>query len=178
MADDADGKPRCGAKTRGPRAGRTCQNFPVDGSARCRMHGGKNQPGSDASPGAPPRTFRYSQVLRSDEDRELYESARTALGKLDEEIALARTNLARFQRSVEDASKGGIPTSVSDGGRSISIRSYADIVQEYLDLIGKLEERRARILQAGVGGDRDHGDVDRYLAALLADGSAPEPHDA
>lgn len=32
---------RCGARTRGERAGRTCLAFPVRGGTRCRMHGGK-----------------------------------------------------------------------------------------------------------------------------------------
>lgn len=31
----------CGAKTRGERGGRPCLAWPVRGSSRCRMHGGK-----------------------------------------------------------------------------------------------------------------------------------------
>jgi len=115
------------------------------------MHGGgkKNQKGSPLSGGRPSTTFRYSKMLRTDEDKELYESTRTALGDLEEEIALARTNLSRYQRLAEEKGTGGIPTSFSGGGKSVGLRIYADIIQEYLDLVGKLEERRSRILAAG-----------------------------
>lgn len=120
----------------------------------CQNHGGPNEvlpPGDPGRGGAPRKHGFYSDVLHP-EDRELYEEARTLLGKLDEEIALARTNLARYQRTVERSGQGGIPTSVADGGKSVSVRPYADIVQEYLNLIGRLEKRRAEILHLGVSG--------------------------
>lgn len=123
------------------------------------MHGGKNQllpPGDPGRGGRPPTTFRYSQVIRV-EDRELYDAVSSLIGKLDEEIALARTNLVRFQRANDESFKGGIPVSVGSAGGSVTVRPYADVVQEYLDLIGKLEERRARIAATAAGRPGDGG---------------------
>lgn len=143
---DRPEKRRCPAHNR---RGEPCRKAPRIGATHCQNHGGPREllpPGDPGRGGAPPKTFMYSRFLRTQEDRDLYESARTVLGKLDEEIALARTNLARYQRAVEDSAKGGIPISVADGGKSVSVRPYANVVQEYLDLIGKLEERRSRIL--------------------------------
>lgn len=40
-----NGKHLCGAKTR---SGQPCQNKPVNGSQRCRMHGGKSLKGTDS----------------------------------------------------------------------------------------------------------------------------------
>lgn len=152
MPDAPDGKRRCPAKNR---RGEPCRKSPRRGAVHCHNHGGANEvlpPGDPGRGGRPATTFRYSRVFRSDEDREIYELARQELGKLDEEIALARTNLVRYQRAMEDSGKGGIPVSVGGAGGSLTVRPYADVVQDYLDLIGKLEERRARILQAGIQG--------------------------
>ena len=44
--DQAHAFPRCGAKTRGVRDGKSCQSYPVAGRRRCRMHGGA--PGTGA----------------------------------------------------------------------------------------------------------------------------------
>lgn len=40
---------RCGAKCRGEREGQYCTQYPVNGSERCRMHGG-HSPGGDGAP--------------------------------------------------------------------------------------------------------------------------------
>jgi hypothetical protein len=64
---------RCGAKTRGDRAGRTCRAFPVRGGHRCRMHGGK---GSGRSPTHGRRTKR-AEVERRETRRLIAESRRT-----------------------------------------------------------------------------------------------------
>lgn len=142
---------KCGAKSK--RSGRPCRGnclrLPDGGHTKhCRMHSGKNEradPGDPMRGGRPPETFSYVRTV-PEEFRAVYESAHQQLGKLEHELALTRTNLYRFQQKYSDQEKGGIPSSVSGGGQSVSIRSYADIVGEYLDRIARMEERRARIL--------------------------------
>jgi len=163
--------PRCAARSK--RSGRTCRMFalrlPGGGHTKhCRMHGGKNEraaPGDPIRGGRPPTTFRYSTFMRTDEDKALYESARSALGTLDEELNLARTNLERFRRSREEQAKGGIPLSVADGGKSVSVRPYAEIETHYLDLIRRLEEGRKKLMAAGAV---DNDDAETYREWLSA----------
>ena len=83
---------RCGAKTRGPRAGRTCRSWPVHGAARCRMHGAKG--------GRPQTSGRYSK------------------GALEEERkfrALLREARATVREVRRDIQPMGIETGGSDG---------------------------------------------------------------
>jgi hypothetical protein len=156
---------RCAARSK--RSGVQCRNYGLrrpDGgnTPHCRFHGGGGEllpPGDPGHGGRPSTTFRYSRFMRSDEDREIYESARSALGTLDEEINLARTNLERFRRNCEAQAKGGIPVHVADGGKSVSVRPYAEIEADYLDLIRKLEESRKKLLQAG---SVDNDDSETY----------------
>lgn len=138
------------------------------------MHGGKNQaaePGDPIRGGRPPFTFEYSEVL-DEEAARIYHAAASKLGKLDGEIALARTNLYRFQRAHGEQFKGGIPTSVGGNGGSVTVLPYATMVGQYLDRIGKLEEQRARILAANAGGGNPlsplvQGDALQRMAALV-----------
>src|SRR5215218_3772126 len=79
----------CGARTR---AGGPCQNVPVAGSARCRMHGGKAARGTDHG------RFKHGRYSKSVPDR-LAERFREALADADrhelrDEIALAETKIA------------------------------------------------------------------------------------
>jgi hypothetical protein len=145
-------------------------------TGRCKFHGGTRQltePGDPKRGGRPPETFRYSRFMRSAEDRELYESARSALGSLDEELNLARTNLERFRRSREEQAKGGIPLSVADGGKSVSVRPYQEIEADYLDLIRRLEEGRKKLLQSG-GADNDDSETYREWLTAVRGSSPPE----
>lgn len=70
----------CGAKTRGERAGRTCLAWPVKGSARCRMHGGKA--------GRKPTHGRYTREA---------EAERKALGAL---LRAAKTTVRKARERV------------------------------------------------------------------------------
>lgn len=143
--------PHCAARSKSKRRGCRCfcLAHPDGGYTKhCKFHGGKQEqaaPGDPIRGGRPPENFSYVQTV-PEEFRHVYEAAHQQLGKLDHEIALARTNQYRFQQKHSDQEKGGIPSSVSGGGQSVSIRSYADIVGEYLDRIARMEERRARIL--------------------------------
>lgn len=145
--------PRCAARSK--RSGRPCGKLGLrrlDGTftSNCRFHGGVQQlaePGDPIRGGRPVQSGFYSAVLR-EEQKPIYLLAMQELGKLDQELALARTNLYYYQKRVGEQEKGGIPSSVSAGGQSVSIKSYADIVADYLNLISRMETRRARILEA------------------------------
>ena len=140
-----------------------------DGShaRHCYQHGGKQErlpPGHPERGGRPPSTFAYCEVL-PDDAKPVYEAAHGQLGKLDHEIALARTNLYRFQQKYEGKETGGIAVHIGrSGGGGVTIRAYADIVGEYLDRIGRLEERRARIIATIGGGGGDDGGTEEYAA--------------
>ncbi len=75
---------RCGAKTRGERAGRTCRSFPVRGRTRCRMHGG-------AGSGRPPTHGRKTSRAVSERRliRELLSSSLRTLALANEETDAA-----------------------------------------------------------------------------------------
>src|SRR5215218_1399841 len=79
----------CGARTR---AGGPCQNVPVAGSARCRMHGGKAARGTDHG------RFKHGRYSKSVPDR-LAGRFREALAdedrhELRDEIALAEARIS------------------------------------------------------------------------------------
>jgi hypothetical protein len=114
----------------------------------CRFHSGGHQlrpPGDPQNGGAKPTSFTYVRVV-PEEFHGIYEAGRRELDRIDHEIALARTNLYRLQQRYEDQQKGGVPTSVSGGGASVSVRPYAELVAEHTDRITRYVERRARIL--------------------------------
>ncbi len=172
--------PRCTArgKRSGRRCGRVCSRKP-DGThvKHCHYHGGKNEcapPGDPIRGGRPVESGFYSAVLR-DEQKPVYLLAMQELGKLDQELALARTNLYGYQKRVGDQEKGGIPSSVSAGGQSVSIKSYADIVADYLNLISRMETRRARILEAIGASESNDGDLLGHEEWLKAARSRSSP---
>ena len=78
-----------------------------------------------------------------------FEAFMVDITNLDRQIALAEFNLLRFVRRCEATEKGGIPTAVGSGGTSVSIESYDRIIRSYLETIGRLRERKARIDHMG-----------------------------
>jgi hypothetical protein len=86
-----EGNPRrCGAKTRGPRAGRTCLSWPVHGFERCRMHGARS--------GRPQGSGRYSKS--SLEERRL---VRELLRQAKETVLSIRRNVEAPPRQAKGA---------------------------------------------------------------------------
>lgn len=82
MAD----KTICGAKTR---SGKPCQNRPINGKKRCRLHGG-------LSPGAPKgnkNSLKHGMYSRIFTDEQLDE-AQAMQGDVSRELAIARIQLA------------------------------------------------------------------------------------
>jgi hypothetical protein len=166
---------RC-CEARSKRTGRRCQSRCIelpDGSLtrHCWHHGGKQEalpPGDPERGGRPPIHGFYSQLFREESDRALYEAFLGDITNLDRQIALAETNLVRFLGRFEAGERNGIPTSVGNGGTSVSIESYDRIVRAYLDTIGMLRERKARIarLEQAPPIDDDLESYEKWVAAV------------
>jgi DNA-binding phage protein len=84
---------RCGAKCRD---GGCCTQYPVDGSERCRMHGGTQPKGMDS----PNAVHGLRSDYFSEEDREIYEEVRQHDNAelIQEEIWAIKTKLLRAAR--------------------------------------------------------------------------------
>lgn len=130
--------PKCAGHSQ--RSGRPCGRFVgrrPDGlyTRHCWYHGGKQEalpPGHPERGGRPPT--KYIDVRLTPEVwRDFHDAALADVGKLDEELAVLRTNLARFKFS--EATE---PTFSED--------QRGRIEREHVDGIARVEERRARIL--------------------------------
>jgi hypothetical protein len=150
-------------------------------TSTCRAHSGGHQlraPGDPKNGGAPCANFRFSRAIRSVEDREDFEAFLVDTTNLNRQIALAELNLVRFIRKYEESERGGIPSSIGGGGKSVTFESYDRIVRSYLETIGRLRERQARIEHLGnpsapppnirlVFGDADEVQVEDALRDIL-----------
>ena len=174
---------RCGAERSFGRG--LCRKFGLckpDGTwtKRCKFYNGGAEllePGDPKRGGRPVEHGFYSETLR-EEQKSIYAWAMQELGTLDHELALARTNLHGYQTRMRDQEKGGIPSSVAAGGQSVTIHSYADIVAEYLNLISRLEFRRARILESIGGTESNDTDLlghEEWLKSTRDRGSKRPP---
>lgn len=113
----------CGAKTR---SGQPCQNPPVTGKSRCRMHGGA------AGSGRPPTHGLYSKVLRQSlADKYLEFLEDPDYMSLAKELAVARALLSEYLSRFRE----GVRLKGED------IESLAALI----DKIGRLAERMNRI---------------------------------
>jgi hypothetical protein len=185
--------PKCAARSK--RSGRPCGKLGLrrpDGTftRHCRFHGGVQERapvGDDTRPGRPPTSHRFARAIRNPEDREDFEAFLVDVTNLERQIALAELNCLRFMRRCEASEKGGIPTSVAGGGQSVSIESYDRIIRSYLETIGRLRERKARIDHMGNPdapppairfqfGDADEVSVEDALSEIL-ERRGLEPHD-
>lgn len=93
MASDEPISGRCAAETRD---GGYCENYPVTGADRCRMHGGTQPKGMDS----PNAVHGLRSQYLTDEDREIYEEVRQHdnADLIQEEIWTIKTKLLRAAR--------------------------------------------------------------------------------
>jgi len=139
---NSKGQRICGAWSRrnqGP-----CMNHTVMENNRCRMHGGKSvlrTPGS-----------MYSKYL-SDEEKGLYSNVK--LGELDDEIRLAKVQLARAVRLKEEEPNAMVTgkkviTTRDSGAEEVSVetrpRDYDGIIETRLARVERLERTRKDLL--------------------------------
>jgi hypothetical protein len=96
MASDEPLPDRCGAETR---SGGYCENYPVDGSERCRMHGGTQPKGMDS----PNAVHGLRSDYLSEDDQEIYEQVRQHDNAelVQEEIWAIKTKLLRAARAAD-----------------------------------------------------------------------------
>lgn len=87
---------RCGAECR---SGGYCTQYPVDGSERCRMHGGTQPKGMDS----PNAVHGLRSDYLSEDDREIYEEVRQHdnVDLLQEELWMVKTKLLRAAKATE-----------------------------------------------------------------------------
>ena len=90
-------KPRCGAKTRD---GTPCQQYPLQGKTRCKLHGGKSTGAGAGNQNASTHGI-YKSVLSEEEQARWHD---IEIGRLDDELRLWRTRLLRAL-AAEHASK-------------------------------------------------------------------------
>lgn len=176
----------CGAMTRG---GTPCKRAPVEGKARCKLHGGLSTGAPKGNSNAVKHGF-YSDALLP-EERTLYE--RAEVGSLDDEIRLARVKLHRFVRlsgslelqdlvdgALEVARKSGIAYDAATESMQpfdkqeikAAAPNYAELIIKQLDIIRKLELARLDINKAGGGGDHDA--MEREDTFISPDEPVPE----
>jgi len=113
---------RCNARTRG---GGYCQNPPVTGKTRCRMHGGA------VGSGRPPIHGLYSKSLRASLADKYTAFLGTDYKDLSNELAIARALLSEYLGRFSDG-----------------VRLKGEDIQDLsmlIDRIGKLSERMSRI---------------------------------
>lgn len=92
---------RCGAKCRD---GGYCTQYPVDGSERCRMHGGTQPKGMDS----PNAVHGLRSKYLTDDDLEIYEQVQQHdnAALIQEEIWAIKTKLLRAAREADG--EGGV----------------------------------------------------------------------
>ncbi len=125
VRNEPKGKARCGAKTRGERGGRPCQNWGLP-NGRCRMHGGKALTGMAAPQFT---TGRYSRYLPN-RLLEKYAAASqdVDLHDLAEEIKLIDTRLADLLgRLASDWGSGQIRAALDLIGRFKAAAASGDV---------------------------------------------------
>lgn len=93
MTSDEPLSDRCAAQCK---SGGYCENYPVEGSERCRMHGGSTPKGMDS----PHAVHGLRSPYLSEEDREIYDEVRKHDNAelIQEEIWSIKTKLLRAAR--------------------------------------------------------------------------------
>ena len=114
------------------------------------MHAGKQQIAAVGAPergGRPPTSRLYVRHLQP-EQTVVFDEARDLLGKLDQELCLARANLDQYVREHQLNFRGGTPVSVATGGGGVSIVPHVEIILRHLDKIRLLELARKQLHEA------------------------------
>jgi len=143
MASEKPLPDRCGAETR---SGGYCENYPVDGSDRCRMHGGTQPKGMDS----PNAVHGLRSDYLSDDDREIYDEVRQHdnADLIQEEIWAIKTKLLRAAREADG----------NDGVEMVS--DLIDTIEDGRDVDRELVGAFAKLLQTS------NQAVDRALGRL------------
>ena len=160
----------CGAKNR---QGKPCQNSPVTGRTRCRMHGGATPRGGKGNP----KHGLYTQAL-TPEEQAMFDGIQ--LGEMEREIRMAKIMLnrcltlhAEIQQAPndEEAMLGFELSEIeqSERGRRI-VRKRPDtyaLIDRFMGRIANLEKTRAELIAAQGERGEDAMDTARKVQDAL-----------
>lgn len=143
-------RPRCGAKTRD---GTPCQQYPLQGKTRCKLHGGKSSGAGSGNQNATTHGI-YKSVLSEEEQQRWHE---IEIGRLDDELRLWRTRLlralaaeqaARDKPELEEVIARKAGGSDQPGAeKRFKRRDYAAIVDRIMGRIESLERTRLELMK-------------------------------
>ena len=149
-------KPRCGAKTRD---GTPCQQYPLQGKTRCKLHGGKSTGAGAGNQNASTHGI-YKSVLSEEEQARWHD---IEIGRLDDELRLWRTRLLRAlaaEQAARDKPELEEIIARKAGGQEqpgaekrFKRRDYAAIVDRIMGRIESLERTRLELLKGENSGD-------------------------
>ena len=160
----------CGAKNR---QGKPCQNSPVTGRTRCRMHGGATPRGGKGNP----KHGLYTQAL-TPEEQAMFDGIQ--LGEMEREIRMAKIMLnrcltlhAEIQQAPndEEAMLGFELSEIeqSERGKRI-VRKRPDtyaLIDRFMGRIANLEKTRAELIAAQGQRSDDPADTARQIRDAL-----------
>jgi len=145
---------RCGAKTR---AGTPCQQWPLTGKTRCKLHGGRSTGAGKGNQNATAHGI-YKSVLSEAEQANW---AKIEIGKVDEEIRLWRTRLVRALEAEQAAKdKPELEEIVArrigsqehpTAEKRFKRRDYAGTIDRIMGRIESLERTRLELMKAEGG---------------------------
>ncbi|MEJ3621384.1 HGGxSTG domain-containing protein [Brachymonas wangyanguii] len=143
-------KPRCGAKTRD---GTPCQQYPLQGKTRCKLHGGKSTGAGAGNQNASTHGI-YKSVLSEEEQARWHD---IEIGRLDDELRLWRTRLLRAlaaEQAARDKPELEEIIARKAGGQEqpgaekrFKRRDYAAIVDRIMGRIESLERTRLELMK-------------------------------
>lgn len=131
--DDQD--KRCGATNR--RTGKPCNNRPIKGKKRCRMHGGK-------STGAKSDTRKHGLYASKLHPDMLDDFHAAPVGSLDDDIRLGKATVAGLLARCA-AAGGDMEATLTEQ----TVKTWADAIREAQSHVRRLEQTRAQIKSVG-----------------------------
>ncbi|PRC92663.1 HGGxSTG domain-containing protein [Solimicrobium silvestre] len=166
----------CGAKTR---SGGKCQKAPLIGKTRCKLHGGLStgNPNAKGNQSATKHGI-YSDLIHAD-DLSVVDDVKSASGKIEDELLIARLQLRRALKAQAnaDALLDGMEvfeTIEREGAELVSakseikkkLRDYPQIIDRILARIESLEKTRVELAKTN-GGKDDADSITRDDTVIL-----------
>ncbi len=168
----------CGAKTR---SGGKCRKAPINGSKRCKFHGGKSTGPIDLSGNTNAVTHGIYERHLTEQERSDFDHAK--LGTVDDELRLQRIRLSRAlaaEHKSQNEPELDEVTENEDGGSAViprktskyKIKDYGSIIDKITARIESLEKTRLTLNSASNAPDAD--DITRDDTFIAPD--EPLPH--
>jgi len=143
--------PICGARTR---SGGNCKRHALEGTTRCRLHGGAAAKANKGNKHAAKPGGLYSAFLTPEEEKIVGE---LELGSVDEELRLTRIRLMRaLKLEQERADTAELESEVERDGaenvtaryeRHLKVRDYAGLIDRLTARVAMLEKTRKELAE-------------------------------